>query len=468
VSEVPLHQHWHDVYVRRWLILLTAAAAVVVALAFSRAVTPIFEAKTTFYLAATAPTPSFVGPTEAPAPLYPVPEEKAAALDIGILRGREVRTALAERFDLPYSEIEQRVDYNVSGEFMIDVFARNPDPELAAAISNAVPEIYEEFHERSMRARAGNIARVLEQRLEDLEAREEEVRAALRALREESLSTADSAALARIEAEREAAQTEMHGLETQIAQTTARLGSLEASLSDEDLIYAEARTVDTTSSLDRMLERVLDLRVDLAAVTDGPNSPRRLAIEQQISQIEDAMAREQERLAEASAKPQGTLYEELRMEIATTEALLAGLAQARDSAASRLARAESRFAEVLGASDAHSEAMAELERIEAQTAATIENLEAARLQEANATPPLLVVERAVPPTRPAFPLSVLNAIAAALCGLVFGTYYALFIAQSERAAQVRRSRTAPMPAFTPQEIAEIRVLAREWERANAR
>ena len=110
---------------RRWLILLAATAAAVAALLFSRAVAPIYEAKSTFYLASATAPPSYLGPVpDSPAPLFPVPEEKAAALDGGILRGREIRTALAERFDVPYSEIARRVDVTVSGEFMIDVFAR--------------------------------------------------------------------------------------------------------------------------------------------------------------------------------------------------------------------------------------------------------------------------------------------------------------------------------------------------------
>lgn len=460
MSDVPLHQHWHDIHVQRWLILLTAAAAAVAALLFSRVVTPIYEAKSTFYLASSAAPPSFLGPApDIPAPLFPIPEEKAASLDVGILRGREIRAALADRFDLSYGEIERRVDVTVSGEFMIDVFAHGPEPALAAEIANAVPDVYSGFHEASMRSRAGQVVTALEHRIEELGRERAEVQAALLKAREERLSTADAAALVRIEAEREAAQAEVDGLEGQIAQTAARRDSLLESLSSEGAVYAEARTVDTTSSLDRMLERVLDLRVDLAAVTDGQNSPRRLAIEQQIAEIEDAMAVERQRLADAAAKPQGSLYEELRLEVAVTEALLAGLTAARQAAASRLAELDARFVDILAAASASDEAALDLARIDQQTSVATENLATARLQQANATPALVVVERAVPPTRPAFPLPTLNAIVAALCGLVFGAYYALFVAQSERAAQQRRSRSAPVPVFEQGELLQLRRLS---------
>jgi uncharacterized protein involved in exopolysaccharide biosynthesis len=460
VSDVALHQHWHDVYVRRWLILLTAAAAAIAALVFSQSATPVFEAKTTFYLALSAPQPIYLGPIpDAPAPLFPIPEEKAASLDVGILRGREVRTALAERFGLPYAEVERRVDVTVSGEFMIDVFARGPDPALAANIANAVPEIYGAFHQRSMRSRANEVAVALDGQLTDLAKRRAGIAAALRGSRNESLSTADAAALARIEEARAVAQADVNGLATQIAQTTARRGSLDRSLSAERDVYAGARTVDTTPALDRMLDRVLDLRVDLAAVTDGPNSPRRVAIEQQIAEIEDAMETERRRLADAVTRTPGSLFEELRLERATTEATLAGLEAAQGSAAARLMDAQARFSNVLAASSESGGAATELARIDGEAALAARNLAANRLQAANATPPIVIVEKAVPPVRPIFPLPFLNAAVAALCGLVFGTYYALFVAQSERASQIRRSREAVVPPFTPDEIDRLRLLS---------
>jgi uncharacterized protein involved in exopolysaccharide biosynthesis len=464
MTDVPLHQHWHDIHVQRWLIVVTTAAAAAVSLVFSWVVDPVYEAKTTFYLASTSATPLFVGPTpDAPAPLFPIPEEKIASLDVGILRGREIRSALADRFRLPYSEVERRVDVTVSNEFMINVFARGSDPGLVADIANAMPELYEAFHQRSMRSRAGEVAAVLEQRLDVLVAQRAEIRAQLMAARAQSLSTADVAAMTRVESERDAALTEVAALDAQMAQTAARRDALGRSLSDEGEIYALARSVNTTTALDRMLERVLDLRVDLASVTDGPNSPRRHAIEQQLAEIEGSMVNERQRLAEATAKPQGSLHEQLRLELVMVGAQMAGLAAEREAAAARVSQANARFTEILAASGMHEDAVTQLERIDAQTTVATANLAAARLQEANASPPLLVVERAVPPDRPAFPLPILNAIVAALCGLVFGTFYALFVAQSERAAQVRRSQAAAMPVFTQEELDTFRRLAAQEE-----
>ena len=202
-----------------------------------------------------------------------------------------------------------------------------------------------------------------------------------------------------------------------------------------------------------MLERVLELRVDLAAVTDGPNSPRRLAIEQQIAEIEDAMSVERQRLADATAKPHGSLYEELRLEVAMTEALLAGLSAAQEAAEFRIAEAETRFAVILAASSASDEAAVDLARLISRFPWLVRILAVAQLHAANATPALVVVEQAIPPVRPSFPLPVLNAIVAALCGIVFGTYSRTLrcsVRAKSQATQLGGSRGAALqPRRTP-------------------
>jgi capsular polysaccharide biosynthesis protein len=455
--DVPLHQHWHDIYIRRWLVVLTCVSAAAAAYLFSTLVTPIYEAKSTFYLAANAAPAQYVGPAPdaPPSPLLPMPEEKAASLDVGILRGREVRTRLATQFGLTVADIERRVDVTVSGEFMIDVFVRNEDAALAAAIANAVPVVYADFHQRSMRSRAAVSVTALQQRLAGLGAQRDALQAQLRDSRSSSLTTADQAALARLQAERDAARADMDSIAGQISAATARQTAMQASLQQEAGYYARAQTVNTTPTLDRMMESVLDLQVDLAALTDGTTSPRRVAIEDQLERIEEAVAVERQRLAEAETKASGSLYEELRLEIALTNATIAGLQAALTAADARLAQATDRFDAVLIAVSASDDAGLALARINAQIAVADDNLAAAILQSENATPPIVIVEQAVAPTRPAFPLPVLNAIVAALCGLVLGTYYALFVAHSERGAQARRSQAAPLPLFSRDELDEL-------------
>lgn len=458
---MSLHQHWHDIYVRRWLILLTALAAAAAAWVFSARVTPVYEGKTTFFIDYNAPQPGYVTatPDAPPSPLYPTPESKAASVDIGYLRGREVRSRLAKEFGLTVNEIARKVDVTIGGEFMVDAYARDPDPKRAADIANAIPKVYAELHAQSMRKRAAEDAAAIQGRLDTLYQQRDRLQGRLREIRVASVSTADTTALSALQADREAARKQVENLAAQIAKSVAERATLDAALRQEKGYYADGQTVETTASLDRLLQHVLDLRVQLAGLSDGPNSPRYSAIERQIAALNDAMATERHRLATATAKPPGSLYEELRLELSGMDVTLAGLKAAQQDAQARLAAATKRFGALVDTVGASDNAVKDLADVNRQIGIAEDNLASARLQSAHAKPPLVVVEQAVPPERPVFPLPVLNTIVSAFCGIIFGAYYALFVAQSERAKRTRLTLAQPIPAFTAGELRRLRGLA---------
>ena len=456
--DVPLHQHWHDIHARRWLVYLTAIVAALAAYFGSLIMTPVFEAKTTFFLAANAVPTAYVGPQpDAPQqPLYPVPEEKAASLDIGILRGEEMMSRLAAAVDMPRADLEKQMDVTVSNEFMIDVFVRDPDPERASAIANHVPAVYAQFHRESMRGRAAAVAAALSARYEQLLEKRAALREQLQVKRTESVSTADPAALAQLQRERDTAEMELAALKGRLDQASARHAALKAALVDEAEIYREGQTIDTTAALDGMLERVLELQVNLTSDNFGPSSPQRVAIEEQITAIQAAMQAERQRLADAISKPQGSLYESLRLELVLASAKIAELTAAQAAGQSRLDAATARFGNVLAAVGQTDSISTTLAQLGSQVSIVAANLASAQLQAQNAAAAIVVVSKATPPLRAAFPLPLLNAIVAGLCGLIFGTYYVLYLAHADRGAQVRRSANAKLPFFTADEIAQLR------------
>jgi len=458
VPEAPLHEYWRDIYQRRLLIALTAVLSAIAAIVFGNFVTPVFESKTTFFLAANSVPPNFVGrnPDIPPSPLFPIPEEKAASLDVGILRGREIMLQLSDQFEIPLGELNRRVDITVSGEFMIDVFARHEDPTLAADIANALPVLYASFHENSMAKRANQIANALTKRLDTLFAQSATLEASRLQAQKNSVTTADSAALERLAQQRDQTTSELAGLDAQLSQMSARVGSLQDALEREVQFFSDSKTLETTRAFDAMLERVLELRVELSKVTFSTDSPRRKSIVDQIGQIEKSMESERKRMVSAAAKPRGSLHEEVRLELVTARATLAGLQAARSASQQRMDAAKMRFESLLGAAATTENISIQLQRIETQIASTEDNLSSALLQVENIQAPLVIVERASIQTRPIFPLTTLNAIVAAICGLILGAYYALFIAHAERVRQLRRVVLAELPLFTESELDQLR------------
>jgi uncharacterized protein involved in exopolysaccharide biosynthesis len=166
-----LYDYWQDIYERKRLLLLVAISAAVFAYLISLVLPALYEAKATFYAPTNATLPTYTRSDSAghvaQAPFLPTADEKAAAVDIGILLSEDISRALHERF--PQRDVDQlrkNVAVNVSDEFMIDIHVRDRDPKLAADIANQLPELYREFHVRALRERMSAVVDTLSRQLE--------------------------------------------------------------------------------------------------------------------------------------------------------------------------------------------------------------------------------------------------------------------------------------------------------------
>jgi uncharacterized protein involved in exopolysaccharide biosynthesis len=438
-----------------------AIASAALAYLLSALLTPVYESKATFFLATNASAPSYVRSDSAtPEPLFPTPDEKTAALNVGILRGREMFTALSQATGESIDDLQKRVDITVSGEFMVDVFARNPDAQAAARAANLVPTLYRQFHEDILRGKARDEANVLRAQSQSLRDQLTELRAQSSDLTARFGAGLTDATIDRLAADQRAAAQTLQGAQEEIRSVNARLGALEATLDTERGAFERDETALSTPLLDVMVEQLLALRIDIASVTGGPNSPRRKAIQTQMEEMEKAIADEKLRLANATTKPTGSLHEQLRVQRAVKQADLRGLQALIPDHEARLAQAKADLAKALQHLDAETTRRALMARLASQLETVETNLAAAQLQAQNATAPLVVVETAFPTTRPAFPLPILNTIVAAITGIVLGLYAALFIGHSDRVRAARRQANLEMPFFTRDEISRLRELRR--------
>jgi uncharacterized protein involved in exopolysaccharide biosynthesis len=166
-----LYDYWQDIYERKFLILLVAISAAGFAYLISLVLPPLYEVKVTFYSPANLNLPTYTrsdAVSRVPqAPFLPTPDEKAAAVNIGILLSQDVYRTLHERYpQRPVDKLRKNVDINVSDQFMVDIHVRDPDPELAAAIANELPKLYREFHVRALRERLTTVVETLTRQLE--------------------------------------------------------------------------------------------------------------------------------------------------------------------------------------------------------------------------------------------------------------------------------------------------------------
>ena len=86
-----------------------------------------------------------------------------------------------------------------------------------------------------------------------------------------------------------------------------------------------------------------------------------------------------------------------------------------------------------------------------------------KLPERGSKAPLVVVEAAAVPTRPAFPLPILNAIVAALTALMLGSYFALLLAHNDRVGTRSRLRATQIPLLDDNDLSVLNPAAIKGE-----
>jgi uncharacterized protein involved in exopolysaccharide biosynthesis len=177
--EPGLLGYWLDIY-RRWrIVAITALTAAVFAYMLSSVLTPVYQSTSIFYTPQNITAPDYVsgGAGLAQTPFVPATEEKAASINLGILRSNDVFKELHSRFpERSFGELRKNVSINVSREFMVEAVVRDTDPQLAARIANSFPELLREFQRSHIREHMDAVAAAARKELDNVEKRLGELR----------------------------------------------------------------------------------------------------------------------------------------------------------------------------------------------------------------------------------------------------------------------------------------------------
>jgi uncharacterized protein involved in exopolysaccharide biosynthesis len=441
-----LHDYWIELYSRRRLLGVVALSAGLFAYLVSLLLPALYEARSIFYIPVNLDPTPFTGTSSvehlAQNPAFPVPEEKMAGINIGILKGKDLLRNLAGEF--PGSSVDalgKNLDVVLGSEFLIEVYVRDRDPERAAAIANRVPQIYRAFHVEVLRERVEGIRETLATQLDSVGKRidvaQAQVRTAQRVAGVLSPEVAEAEAVELIQRLR----ADLEDTTTRLAASQARIESLDEELRNERKLYREGELVLTSPTIDRHLERLSELEGELGGMTPGVYHPKgRESLEAQIAKTRRDLESEVSNLVRSQSKPHGSIHERIRGDLIEQSVEVQYLAARRSALEASLQRALHRQRQqvvdsgrvgVIKGRIAYLESLRE--RIEA-------NLIEATMQAENPPVSVVVVETATAPTRPVFPRPVLNAFVATILGLVVGCYYALFLGYLSRLKQARMRR----------------------------
>lgn len=433
MADRTLLDYWLILYRRRWIILTIALSAMVTAWVLSTRMDPIYEAVAVFFVPKESDkTTFFAAPsgTMVRAPLFPEAAEEPHAPYIGILKSWAIPKLVHEEFpNKPIEEIRKDMDWLLTDQFMILVFARDKNPEVAAGIANAYVKYFNQLLGQYSLPAQGQTLDTIEG---EIAVNEERLTEATRALERFQLENKT----ANLEEEAKQLITMRTNFESlletariQLNETMKKIVATQRESERERGFLRASELVVTSPLLETLKSKLVDIEAQMAAarVDLKESHPQFLALKRNYEEIHRNIAQEVEKVINSQVQAPDTFYEGLRRRLVDLfvdrERLGATIASHRNV----VADIESRIVEIPKLRTRLTKLSVEMDRYKSRGEILRLNSEEIKVQTKRSPQVAVVVDPATPPTKPIFPKPILNLIVALFVGLGGGLFYAFFV-----------------------------------------
>jgi uncharacterized protein involved in exopolysaccharide biosynthesis len=334
------------------------------------------------------------------------------------------------------------VDFEVTDELVVRVYSRDHDPKLAADVANA-------YMDGLNKILVGNSLAQVEREPAYIAAALERVNGELAKAELELTRFEKENHVVNLDIELMALANQKAQLQERADDAVVQVGAIRArkkALMEEikregqDL---EASEVAMSSPLIQSLRtqladamaRVSELETEL-----GSNNLQLIAQRQRKQDLEQQLKNEIARWLSSRIKPGTTYLEQLRqrlIDVVVEEQRLESVSQGMGRSIGRLRSRLSTYPEIKARGVQVKSNVDRLNRMREQLQL---NLEEARLQQQRQLQLVVQLDRAVPPSRPAFPIWWLNLFVAVFAGSLAGIGYAFFLNYLKETRDVRTAR----------------------------
>lgn len=417
--------NWSTVSRRGVVIAITAAMAVITALAASALMPRIYEATTEFYLSSEAQAFGVLsrsGGSAAPVLTKEIQKWVVAVLESAALRDGVHRSVQQK----PAAALMDDVDVDVSRNHIIRISVRDRDPQVAATVANVYPGALRDFLRGASAVRGQRTTEALEGALAEVDRELAETR-----LKMQSLLADERSPNMQIEIQKLLDRRSF--LENDVEKTRARLKGIEQRIAAATLQLKEEATrrgALFSQNQVRLIKDISDLEADLAAARiefDGQFSGRHPKVRALTVRLERKRAELEQELAalqDAEVKPADSFYEQLRRELQGLYKDRSAVAAEIISSTRSLDALAARIGKLPPGMLREQELTTDTARLESMRDSLRQRQREMRTLAATVTSPVVVVATATVPGSAKYPLPWLNALVAAVLGLVAGIYMA--------------------------------------------
>lgn len=433
MEQKTLLEYWFVLYSRKWLILIIILSAMITAWVVSSLLPSVFEAKAVFFVPKEPDTTTFFtapGGSMVRSPLAPLPSEDPQGPYIGVLKSKTIAGLVHKEF--PQKRVEallrKDMDFVLTNEYMIEVYARDKDPGLAAAIANAYVRYFNQLMGGYSLPPQSQTQVTIEEEISNNQKRLLEEMEALKAFQEKNRTANLDEEVRQLISQKTTFESQLERAQVEYNENNNRILATKKKLREEISIFKTSELVITSPLLEKLRSQLVDIEAKIATlgIEIKEPHPEYIALKKNYNEVKKNIDKEIERIINSQIKAPDTFYENLRRQLINLyvdkERIEAGI----EATKAVLKGIDGKILEIPTLKNSLDTHVMEVERYRRLIDTLKVNLEEVKAQTRRNPQVAVMVEKAIPPPRPSFPILWLNVIVAGLSGLVGGVFYCFF------------------------------------------
>jgi uncharacterized protein involved in exopolysaccharide biosynthesis len=427
---------------------MITSSAMITSLIFSLVLSPVYEAKAVFFVPFKQDPITFLaapGQSITKTPQVPATTDELQGPYIGILKSTAIAEAVQKKFPhkTVHALLRRDMDFKVTDEYLIEVYARDHNPERAAGIANA----YVQQFNRLMEGYAENSKLVaaratLKTQIEKTENDLQDARTALEHYQRENKSVSIEEETSQLVAQKMTVKNKRDLTAVSLKENDIKIDALKGQLAKEARLMSSEDVVVSSPLLTSIERQMTDLEVKMAALKSEltESHPEYIVLKNQAAKLKQEMKKEVKRIVKSQIKETNTLYENIRQQIVGLYVERETLAASMNASTILLKNIDEEITR-LPTVQAHIDSLTyNVERNKRNLDILNNNMEELAAQEGKEMQAGIVVDMAATPKDPVFPVLWLNMLIALFAGTIAGSLYAFFLSYIEETKEARTSR----------------------------
>jgi len=435
MEERTLFDYWLVLYRCRYIIILIVFSSMTFAYFLSKSLPPVYEAKAVCFIPYNNSLISFYSP-DAPKQMargivIPPSKEEFFAPFIGILKSKTLAKMVHKEF--PQKKLtdllRKDVDFQLNDEYMLEIYVRDRDPELAANIANAYVKYFNTLLSDYSLTYTNAYIRTLETEIKKVTKQLNETQTKLENFQKKHEVADLDEQMRQLILQKANFEKEISETKVALEEIDRQIESTPVELIKEAKLYLPSALSVTSPLIESLKQKLSDLEAKMAAlkVEYLEEHPEFLKMKKEYEETKASLKQEIDRVIKSKVKSPNSFYEKLRQDLVglyvNKECLKAKLLGYNKV----LKGIEKTITDIPRLKIQQDNFKNEIDRLQNSLNTLKLALNEAKAQKQRSMQEVVVVDEATPPSAPVFPIWWLNVLVAGISGFIVGIFYAFLL-----------------------------------------